>query len=73
MEKPLETASTARDRLIPFPEALATLGISKSNAYRLLERDALPRPIKIGARTFFSDQELQAWIAQKLAMRADGR
>lgn len=72
MEKHPETASVARDRLISLPEALATLGISKSNAYRLLERDALPRPVKIGTRTFFSEREVQAWIASKLADRGQG-
>lgn len=69
MEKHFATTPTAGDRLLNFREALATLGISKSNAYRLLEQDALPRPIKIGRRTFFSERELQAWIANKLAGR----
>jgi predicted DNA-binding transcriptional regulator AlpA len=64
-----ETTQAVRDRLVTFQEALATLGISKSNAYRLLEQGALPRPIKIGKRTFFSERELQGWIASKLAGR----
>jgi predicted DNA-binding transcriptional regulator AlpA len=69
MKTHLETTPAVRDRLLTFQEALATLGISKSNAYRLLEQDALPRPVKIGKRTFFSERELQAWIASKLADR----
>lgn len=69
MEKHLQQPSAERDRLVSFAEALKTLGISKSNAYRLLERGALPQPIKIGHRSFFSERELQEWITKKLAAR----
>ena len=69
MEKHFETTPAVRDRLLNFQEALETLGISRSTAYRLLEQNALPRPIKVGKRTFFSERELQTWIANKLAGR----
>lgn len=69
METHLETPPAVRDRLLSLQEALATLGISRSTCYRLLEQNALPRPIKIGKRTFFSERELQGWIANKLAGR----
>jgi len=63
---------TRHDRLLTFGEARATIGLSKSTVYRLLEQDALPRPIKIGKRTLFSERELQGWIASKLAGRGRG-
>lgn len=71
-EKTSPGGTEARDRFVTFTEARETLGLSKSTIYRLLEQDALPRPIKIGKRTFFSARELQAWIAGKLADRGAG-
>jgi len=63
---------TRHDRLLSLQEAIATLGISRSTCYRLLEQNALPCPVKIGKRTFFSERELQTWIASKLASRGRG-
>jgi excisionase family DNA binding protein len=60
---------TSQDRLIKFAEARRTLGLSKSTMYRMLERGDLPCPVKIGALTYFSERELQEWIANKLASR----
>ena len=60
---------TSPDRLIRFAEARRTLGLSKSTMYRMLERGDLPCPVKIGALTYFSERELQEWIASKLAER----
>ena len=60
---------THPDRLIRFVEARRTLGLSKSTMYRMLERGDLPSPVKIGALTYFSERELQDWIASKLAAR----
>jgi len=66
---PVSDGPAEPDRLIRFTEARETLGLSKSTMYRLIERNALPRPVKIGALTFFSQRELQSWIAEKLAGR----
>lgn len=60
------------DRLVRFADGVAMLGLSKSTAYRMLQEDALPKSLKIGALTFFSERELQAWIAEKLAARDAG-
>ena len=62
-----------RDRLICFTDALAIIGVSRSTAYRLIANDQLPRPIKIGSLTFFSERELQSWIADKLANRNEAQ
>jgi predicted DNA-binding transcriptional regulator AlpA len=62
-------ATAAHDRLIPLGEVVATLRISRSTAYRLIEAKKMPQPVKIGARTFFSERELQSWIAGKLDAR----
>ncbi len=45
------------------------LRVSKSNLYRLLEAGELPPPIKIGRRSYWSEAEIDAYIADKLAQR----
>lgn len=67
-----ETAQKALDRLIRFSDGLAMLGLSKSTAYRMIHQGALPRTVKIGAMVFFSERELQDWIAEKLTARGLG-
>ena len=57
------------DRLITIGAAQQQLGVSRSKLYRMLDENELPRPIKIGRRAYFSEIELQAWIAEKLAAR----
>ncbi|MBS8225735.1 helix-turn-helix transcriptional regulator [Vannielia litorea] len=57
------------DRLISFSEALSRIGVSRSTAYRHIADGQMPQPVKIGALTFFSERELQTWIAEKLAAR----
>lgn len=66
------TAGSNTDRLLTFNDTLKVLGMSRSSAYRLLSQNALPRPIKIGALNFFSEREIQAWIADHLAKRDQG-
>jgi predicted DNA-binding transcriptional regulator AlpA len=67
-----ENLEPINDRLISFADVLKLIGISRSSAYRLIHKGALPKPVKIGALTFFSERELQAWIAAKLAARDEG-
>ena len=69
MLAPHHFASPVQDRLICFADALRIIGTSRSTAYRLIAEDALPQPVKLGNRTFFSERELQSWIARKLADR----
>ncbi|WP_417733410.1 helix-turn-helix transcriptional regulator [Roseovarius sp.] len=66
------TSQKALDRLIRFSDGLTMLGLSKSTAYRMIKQGALPRPVKIGHLAFFSERELQDWIAEKLAERDAG-
>jgi predicted DNA-binding transcriptional regulator AlpA len=60
---------TPLDRLMPMSEVAATLGISRSSAYRHIANGLLPRPIKVGVRSFFSEREIQAWIQSQLSSR----
>jgi predicted DNA-binding transcriptional regulator AlpA len=67
MSEHQHTAGT--DRLLTMRDALLFLGISRSNAYRLLAENQIPRPIKLGARNYFSQRELQEWFETKLQER----
>ncbi len=65
-------AAPASDRLISISAAHQKLGVSRSKLYKMLEENEIPRPIKIGRRAYFSELELQGWIVDRLAMRANG-
>lgn len=62
----------AVDRLITISSAQQQLGVSRSKLYKMLDANEIPRPIKIGRRAFFSEREIQTWISDQLAMRANG-
>lgn len=64
--------SLNEDRMVRFSEGLTLLGVSKSTAYRMIERGDLPQPVKVGSLAFFSARELQNWIVQKLTERDAG-
>ncbi len=63
---------TKIDRLLRFSQAKAVVGLSRSKIYELLADADFPKPVKIGGRCYFSDRELQDWIARKLAERTEG-
>lgn len=67
-----QMSEPTNDRMVSFSDALKIIGISRSTAYRLIKQGLLPEPVKIGALTFFSERELQTWIAEKLAARGAG-
>ena len=58
-----------KDRLLRFRAALEQTGLGRSKTYELLAKGEHPRPIKIGRNNYFSETELQAWIAGKKAAR----
>ena len=68
MEYP--NSNTPEDRLLPFSDALKLVGISRSQVYLLQLRGDFPIPTKIGRCNYYSERELQAWIEERLALRA---
>ncbi|MET3434407.1 putative DNA-binding transcriptional regulator AlpA [Herbaspirillum seropedicae] len=58
---------TTQQRCISVAEAVGIIGFSKSTLYSLLadKTSDLPRPIKIGRRTYFIEGEVMAWIASR--------
>lgn len=59
------------DKLYTVTETAQLLHISRGNLYRLIAEGTL-RPIKLGKRTLFSEQELEAFIEGLKKARPQG-
>ena len=57
-------------QLIRLPAVRATVGLSRSEIYRLIALGRFPRPIPLGdrARAWDSD-EVQAWVRERIDAR----
>ncbi len=60
------------DKLCTVTETAQLLHISRGNLYRLITEDKLI-PIKLGKRTLFSEQELEAFIEGLKRARRPGK
>ena len=58
-----------RDALIRLSDVETVAGLRRSHVYKLIADGEFPRPIKIGTASRWSVQEIQAWVAGKLAER----
>ena len=72
LQKPLGTAQRSADRrlLISKAQVLAQIPISVATMWREIAASRFPKPVKVGARriAFFQD-EIDAWLAQRVAER----
>ena len=59
--------------LIRLPAVLERTGLGRSMLYELMERAEFPRPVKIagGRLNFWSDKEVDDWVAERLAQREE--
>ena len=49
--------------LIPLPELIKRLSISKPTIYRMIQAGQFPRPLRLGARASrWRSDEIQAWL-----------
>lgn len=55
-----------RNRFIDLPETSYQMAIKKTKIYELIKKGEI-HPIKIGSKTVFSEQEIQDWIAARIA------
>ncbi len=55
-------------RLIPLPEVSRITSLKKTSIYQLIATGEL-RPVKLGRKTVFSEDEIFAWVASRLAKR----
>lgn len=54
-----EITTTAPDQFIDIKEVCKMFGISRATVYRDIESGLLPKPMKIGRRSRWSQNELQ--------------
>lgn len=55
-------------RFIDVPETTHRTSLRKTKLYELINAGEL-RPIKLGRKTVFSEQEVNDWIAKQIASR----
>lgn len=67
-----EHREVGADRLLSFAEAKLLVSLSRSKIYLLLAAGDFPVPVKIGTKNYFSECEIQAWIAAQLRTRTHG-
>lgn len=53
------------DRLLTPGEAFERLGLPPSSGWALLAQGRIPRPIRIGRRTRWSERALEQWIREQ--------
>ena len=56
------------DRFIDLHKVREITSLGKTAIYNLIATGEL-RPVKLGKKTVFSQQEIYAWVARKLAER----
>ncbi len=56
------TSKIEGDRLLAVDEAARMLGLPVSSLWALLAEGRVPRPVRIGRRTRWSERGLEVWI-----------
>ena len=65
----MQEVSSSTERLINFTELTHRTSLHKTKLYELINAGEL-RPIKLGRKTVFSEQEVNHWIEKQIANRA---
>jgi prophage regulatory protein len=61
-----DTSVRQRDRMLRFPEVIATVGRPRSSIYLMISRGEFPRPKKIGARSVgWLESTVDEWLASR--------
>ena len=56
-------------KLIRLPEILERVGLKKTAVYKLMAEEEFPRPTKLGTASAWVDEEIEAWIKERVAAR----
>ena len=62
------TTVNATPRLLPFAELIQRTSLRKTKLYELIKAGEL-RPVKLGRKTVFSEQEVNHWIEIQINKR----
>ncbi len=57
---------------LSLAQVKAQTSLSRATIYRLLDRDAFPKPIREGRRILFIQSEIDSYLAAKVATRDAG-
>jgi prophage regulatory protein len=63
---------SAPDRLLRLPAVMAAVGAGRTFVLDRVRAGTFPRPLKIGRATFWSQREIQSWIAQQIEANRTG-
>ena len=61
------------ESLLSIPDVCQRVGLSPSMIYRLVSQGQFPRPAKFGTRSLWIESEINAWIADRLALHKRGK
>lgn len=63
---------TSTKQLLRLPQVQQSVGLSRSEIYRLISLGQFPKPVPLGARVVaWPSDEVQAWIAERIARRSE--
>lgn len=63
-------SQTGQVRLIPLrPDVQTRTCLGKTRIYELIAAGDFPQPVRLGRRIAFVEQEIDAWILQRMAER----
>ncbi len=69
MQNEAETLS-APPRLIPLrPDVQTRTSLGKTSIYERIANGDFPKPVRLGRRIAFVEQEIDAWILQRMSER----
>ena len=57
-------------RFIRLPEVLTLVGLKKTTLYNLIQQGDFPKPMRIGASSFWTNEDVREWQL-KMIMRRD--
>ncbi|HEV7270724.1 AlpA family transcriptional regulator [Pseudoxanthomonas sp.] len=67
------TNATKPVQLLRLPEVLIRTGLGRSTIWSLIAQGRFPRQVKLSERSSaWVDAEVDAWVAQRVAMRDSG-
>lgn len=59
------------ERLLRLDAIEDRIGLKKSKIYDMIRHGEFPRPVKLGACNAWPENEVLAWIADRMAERAE--
>jgi prophage regulatory protein len=67
--EPSPASSARRARLLPLARVSADTSLGRSSIYALIQRGIFPPPLKIGRSSRWLADEIDAWLAERIASR----